>query len=72
MSFPAPPPKGANHCSPLRAAQLAVTMGELTSFYPLAYPVFEEIYVSRLLDRDEFRAHCDRHKTRKAILANLD
>jgi hypothetical protein len=31
-----------------------------------------EVYVSRLLDRDEFRRHCDRHQTRNAILANLD
>ena len=26
---------------------------------------------SRLLDRDEFRRHCDRHRTREAILASL-
>jgi hypothetical protein len=30
-----------------------------------------EVYVSQLLDRDEFRRHCDRFKTREAILANL-
>lgn len=37
----------------------------------LPTPVVAEVYVSRLLDRDEFRKHCDRHKTRAAILANL-
>jgi hypothetical protein len=37
----------------------------------IAYPVFAEAYVSRLLDRDEFRAHCDRYKTRSRILENL-
>jgi hypothetical protein len=37
----------------------------------LAYPVFAEIYVSRLLDRDEFRRHCDRYQTRQAILEHL-
>ena len=37
----------------------------------IAYPVFAETYVSRLLDRDEFRAHCDRYKTAQQILANL-
>ncbi len=37
----------------------------------IAYPVFAEAYVSRLLDRDEFRAHCDRHETRSRILQNL-
>jgi hypothetical protein len=36
-----------------------------------ATPVFAEVYVERLLDRDEFRRHCDRHKTRDAILASL-
>ena len=30
-----------------------------------------ETNVARLLDRAEFRAHCDRWKTRSAILANL-
>ena len=36
-----------------------------------AVPVLAEVYVSRLLDRDEFRKHCDRHRTRDAILKNL-
>jgi hypothetical protein len=39
--------------------------------YDLAVPVMAEVYVSRLLDRDEFRRHCDRFQTRDAILANL-
>jgi hypothetical protein len=39
--------------------------------YEFAVPVMAEVYVSRLLDRDEFRRHCDRHGTRDAILANL-
>jgi hypothetical protein len=33
----------------------------------LAVPVMAEDYVGQLLDRDEFRRHCDR----EAILANL-
>lgn len=37
----------------------------------IAYPVFAEAYVSKLLDREEFRAHCDRYKTRQEILAHL-
>jgi hypothetical protein len=41
------------------------------SAYALAYPVFAETYVSRLLNRDEFRAHCDRYRTQSAILAHL-
>jgi hypothetical protein len=35
------------------------------------YPVTAEFYVRRLLDRDEFRRHCDRYRTRSAILQNL-
>ncbi len=34
-------------------------------------PVVAEVYVTQLLDRAEFRAHCDRFKTRSAILTNL-
>jgi hypothetical protein len=34
-------------------------------------PVIKEIYVDRLLDRDELRALCDEHETEKAILAAL-
>ena len=37
----------------------------------LAFPVFAELYVNRLLNRDEFREHCDKHRTQEAILANL-
>lgn len=36
-----------------------------------AEPVVAEVLVSKLLDRDEFRRYCDRHKTKDAILANL-
>lgn len=39
--------------------------------YLSAYPVFAEVWVSRLLNREEFRAHCDKYKTKAAILANL-
>ena len=37
----------------------------------VAYPVFAEVYMSRLLDRGEFRAHCDRFETRQGILEGL-
>jgi hypothetical protein len=36
-----------------------------------AVPVFAEVYVRCLLNRDEFRKHCDRYRTKEAILANL-
>ena len=38
---------------------------------PLAVPVMVEAYVSRILDRDEFRATCDRLRTADAIVAAL-
>jgi hypothetical protein len=39
--------------------------------HEFAVPVLAEQYVTHLLDRDEFRRHCDRYKTRDPILANL-
>jgi len=42
-----------------------------STFRRIAYPVSAEAYVTRLLDRDEFRAHCDRYKTRTQILQHL-
>ncbi|PYQ45124.1 MAG: hypothetical protein DMF77_05220 [Acidobacteria bacterium] len=38
---------------------------------PLTYPVLAETYVSRLMDGDEFRAHCDQYRTRAQILRHL-
>ncbi len=39
--------------------------------YQFAVPVMAEVYVTRLLNREEFHQHCDRYRTRQAILANL-
>lgn len=39
--------------------------------FMVAYPVMAELYVSRLLDRAEFRKLCDRHKTQDEILKHL-
>ena len=38
----------------------------------LATPVFAEVYVTQLLNRDEFRRHCDTYQTQAAILSNLE
>jgi hypothetical protein len=38
----------------------------------LATPVFAEVYVTKLLNRTEFRRHCDTYQTKAAILANLE
>lgn len=40
--------------------------------YTVATPVFHELYVSMLLNRDEFRAHCDAYGSAEAILRNLE
>jgi hypothetical protein len=38
--------------------------------HTVTYPVTAEVYTS-LLNRDEFRRHCDRYRTERAILAGL-
>ena len=38
----------------------------------LGYLVTAEVYVSRLLNREEFIAHCNRYKTQEAILDKLE
>lgn len=42
-----------------------------TNFQRLAYPVMAEVYVNEILDREQFRRHCDAYQTQSAILANL-
>lgn len=37
----------------------------------LACPIFAEVWVTKLLNRDEFRKHCDTYVTPTAITANL-
>jgi len=37
----------------------------------IAYIASAEVYVSRLLNRQEFRDHCDRYKTYQAIVSHL-
>ncbi len=39
--------------------------------YPLVYVVSAEVYADEVLDREAFRALCDRHRTQAAILAAL-
>ena len=41
------------------------------AYRTLAYPVTAEVDVDQILDRAAFRRHCDRYKTRSAILQNL-
>lgn len=41
-------------------------------WHRIAYPVTAEVYVSEILDRAEFRKHCDKYKSKKDILANLN
>lgn len=45
---------------------------KFTSQYEFAaYPISAEVYVNRLLNREEFQKHCDRYGTTEEILANL-
>ncbi len=39
--------------------------------HPTLYPVMAEVYVTKILNRKEFAAHCDQYKTRGEILKNL-
>jgi hypothetical protein len=39
--------------------------------YRVATPVMAEAYVTQLLDRDEFRRHCDRYASKDRIVSNL-
>jgi hypothetical protein len=41
------------------------------NYQRLAYPVMAEVYVNEILDREQFRRHCDTYQTQSAILANL-
>jgi hypothetical protein len=47
-----------------------IRWGELRA--DLHYPVTADLYVDRLLDRDEFRKLCDGCGTRSEILRRLD
>jgi hypothetical protein len=62
----------ASFAKPPRVEVLGGTKAEIElsrSWYPIATPIMVEAYVSRLLDRDEFRALCNQHRTKEAILA---
>ncbi len=43
-----------------------------TQFVDLATPVFAEVWVTKLLNREEFRRHCDTYVTPSVIVANLE
>ena len=50
----------------------AATIIYTDAVYKVAYPVMAEVYVSRVLDREEFRKLCDEHRTQEAILQHLE
>jgi hypothetical protein len=54
---------------PAKADEAEVVFGN--TYQSIAYPVTAEVYVEEILDRAEFRRHCDRFKTRSEILKNL-
>lgn len=70
-SFAAPPSYAVFDAQGQRASGRKVNVSFYAESPTLLYPVMAEVYVSKILDRDEFRRHCDQYKTRSAILANL-
>jgi hypothetical protein len=50
----------------------SVKVNFISDFHKTAYFATAEVYVTRLLDRTEFRKHCDQHKTYKAIISSLE
>jgi len=54
-----------------RAADTKVDIKFSGQYVFAAYPVSAEVYVSRLLNREEFQKHCDQYGTREEILAKL-
>ncbi len=63
VSFEVPP------VAQVLAGRARVEFGR--EWHRLAYPVFAETYVTRLLDRDQFQRLCDREKTATRILEHL-
>ena len=54
-----------------RVLQGHVRLDFVPESHPIAYPVLAEAWVSRMMDGDEFRAHCDQFQTRSEILRHL-
>jgi hypothetical protein len=54
-----------------RAADKEIDIKFSGQYVFAAYPVSAEVYVSRLLNREEFQKHCDQYGTREEILAKL-
>jgi hypothetical protein len=54
-----------------RVLQGHVRLDFVPERHPIAYPVLAETWVSRVMDGEEFRAHCDQFRTRSEILRHL-
>lgn len=54
-----------------RAADKEIDIEFSAQWVLAAYPVSAGVYVSRLLDREEFQKHCDQYGTTEEILAKL-
>ncbi|MEN6319187.1 MAG: hypothetical protein ABFD82_10590 [Syntrophaceae bacterium] len=71
VSFAAPPKATIFDKKGKRVTIFGPKLAFNSSRYNLAYPVTAEVYVTQVLNRNEVREHCDRYKSRSAILANL-
>jgi len=66
------PPGVVPHAADPQIVKGSVKISFTPTARVLPYPVFAEVYVTRVLNRDEFRRHCDRYRTREGILQHLE
>jgi hypothetical protein len=71
ISYAKPPKLIAIHKGDDEVSTDDVEVHYVGSYNSQMYPVVADVYVTKLLDRDEFRKHCDLYRTRGAILGNL-
>ena len=72
IGFKRPPVvKEIRNAAGMRIARQLVKVKFKQKTVQLLYLVSAEVYVTKVMNRQEFRKHCDRYKTRMAILANL-
>jgi hypothetical protein len=70
LSYAKPPALSITRDGKAIDAEAAEVMFE-EAYQSIAYPVTVEVYVKEPLDREAFRAICDRFRTRTAILRQL-
>ncbi|MDB5386926.1 MAG: hypothetical protein JWM11_2572 [Planctomycetaceae bacterium] len=72
VSFEQPPEISVRDKTGKPVDQQRLEISYSTNSYTIATPMFQELFVSKLLNRDEFRKHCDAYGSATAILKNLE